>query len=124
MLARRENIVLSTGGGLVVEAANYELLLASCFTIWLKASPEEHMKRVIAQGDRRPMAGNDEAMADLRRILEGRDAMYRKAAAVIDTSGRRVDDCLEELVGICQAAHGGLFEGARAGKESNRKDNA
>ncbi len=110
VLARDQKVVLSTGGGLVVEAANYELLLTSCFTVWLKASPEEHMNRVIAQGDHRPMADNDEAMDDLRRILEGRDAMYRKADAVIDTTGRAVDDCLAELVAVCRAAHPGLFD--------------
>jgi len=105
-----EQIVLSTGGGLVAETANYELLLASSFTVWLQASPEEHMNRVVAQGDNRPMADNDEAMEDLRRILEGRDAMYRKADAIIDTSGREIDDCLEELAQVCKSAHTGLFE--------------
>ncbi len=112
VLARDQKVVLSTGGGLVVEAANYELLLTSCFTVWLKASPEEHMNRVIAQGDHRPMADNDEAMDDLRRILEGRDPMYRRADAVIDTTGRRVEDCLAELAEVCRAAHPGLFDAA------------
>lgn len=105
-----EQIVLSTGGGLVAETANYELLLASSFTVWLQASPEEHMSRVVAQGDNRPMADNDEAMEDLRRILEGREAMYRKADATIDTSGREIEDCLEELAEICKTAHAGLLD--------------
>lgn len=112
VLARNQQVVLSTGGGLVVEAANYELLLASCFTVWLRASPEEHMSRVVAQGDHRPMADNDEAMEDLRRILEGREAMYRKADAIIDTTGRGVEDCLAELAEVCRSAHGDLFKGA------------
>jgi XRE family aerobic/anaerobic benzoate catabolism transcriptional regulator len=59
------------------------------------------MARVTAQGDQRPMAGNREAMEDLRRILEGRESLYRKADAVLDTSGRTIRACLDELVGMC-----------------------
>ena len=97
-------MVIETGGGLVAEAANYDLLLGSCYTVWLRASPAEHMERVMAQGDTRPMADNKEAMQDLQHILEGRDALYRKADAIVDTSGREVDDCLAELTAICQRA--------------------
>jgi len=114
LLARDKQVVLSTGGGLVAEAANYELLLASCFTVWLKASPEAHMQRVIAQGDHRPMADNDEAMEDLRRILDGREAMHRKADVTIDTTGRSVEDCLAELIEVCRAAQQRLSEPGRA----------
>jgi len=78
--------VIATGGGLVTEPATYQLLLARCFTVWLRASPEEHMKRVIAQGDLRPMAGHSEAMEDLKRILASREAAYAKADLVFDTS--------------------------------------
>jgi len=61
-------------------------LLTHCYTVWLKATPEEHMSRVLAQGDRRPMAGNREAMGDLKRILESRAQFYSKADQTLDTS--------------------------------------
>ena len=80
--------VIATPGGIVSDAATFNLLLAQCFTVWLKASPEEHMQRVIAQGDLRPMSGNQEAMEDLKRILAGRAAFYGKADITFDTSGR------------------------------------
>jgi XRE family aerobic/anaerobic benzoate catabolism transcriptional regulator len=80
-------VVLSAPGSLVSEADTYNLLLAHFLTIWLKASPEQHMARVVAQGDLRPMAGHDEAMADLKRILEGREPFYRQADLTLDTSG-------------------------------------
>jgi XRE family aerobic/anaerobic benzoate catabolism transcriptional regulator len=80
--------VIATPGGIVSDAATFNLLLAQCFTVWLKASPEEHMHRVIAQGDLRPMSGNQEAMEDLKRILAGRAAFYGKADITFDTSGR------------------------------------
>lgn len=104
ILQEQSSVVIETGGGLVAEAANYDLLLGSCYTVWLRASPAEHMERVMAQGDTRPMADNKEAMQDLQHILEGRDALYRKADAIVDTSGREVDDCLAELTAICQRA--------------------
>lgn len=89
--------VIETGGSLVSEPATFELLLQACYTIWIKASPEEHMGRVIAQGDYRPMAGNAEAMADLRRILAERDPLYGKADAVVDTSGRSEAESFKDL---------------------------
>lgn len=96
-LATHERCVIATGGSIVSEPATYELLLSTCFTVWLKAAPEEHMARVIAQGDMRPMAGNVEAMDDLRRILEGRAPLYAQADAVVDTAGRTVDQSLASL---------------------------
>jgi XRE family aerobic/anaerobic benzoate catabolism transcriptional regulator len=89
--------VIATGGSLVSEPGTYDLLLSTCFTVWLKAAPEEHMARVAAQGDYRPMAGNREAMDDLRRILDGRAKLYAQADLTIDTAGRTVDASLEEL---------------------------
>jgi XRE family transcriptional regulator, aerobic/anaerobic benzoate catabolism transcriptional regulator len=80
-------VVLVVGGGLVTEEETFNLLLAKCYTVWLKAQPEEHMARVLAQGDFRPMAGNEEAMQDLKRILDSRVPLYRKADAIVDTSG-------------------------------------
>ena len=69
----------------------------NCFTVWIKASPEEHMSRVLAQGDTRPMAGREEAMKDLRNILAAREALYAKADAVVDTHGATVDASLDAL---------------------------
>jgi XRE family transcriptional regulator, aerobic/anaerobic benzoate catabolism transcriptional regulator len=97
VLEKNERAVIATGGSIVSEPGTYELLLSSCFTVWLKAAPEEHMARVIAQGDTRPMAGNDQAMEDLRRILEGRATLYRQADAVVDTAGKSVEKSLAEL---------------------------
>jgi XRE family aerobic/anaerobic benzoate catabolism transcriptional regulator len=91
------SMVLAVGGGIVAEDETYSLLLNKCYTVWLKASPEEHMSRVIAQGDLRPMAGNSEAMEDLKRILAAREPLYRKADAVVDTSGQTPDASLNLL---------------------------
>jgi XRE family aerobic/anaerobic benzoate catabolism transcriptional regulator len=100
VLAQHQRFVLATGGSLVSEPATYERLLATCKTIWLHASPAEHMERVIAQGDMRPMAGNHESMVDLQRILAGRAALYHRADADVDTSHRPVDDSLTRLVAV------------------------
>jgi XRE family aerobic/anaerobic benzoate catabolism transcriptional regulator len=89
--------VIATGGSLVSEPGTYDLLRASCFTVWLKARPEEHMSRVVAQGDTRPMAGNSQAMGDLKRILQSRAPLYGQADAVVDTAGRSVRQSLKEL---------------------------
>ncbi|HLW12254.1 MAG TPA: helix-turn-helix transcriptional regulator [Casimicrobiaceae bacterium] len=83
----QERAVIVAGGGIVNEDEAFNLLLANCYTVWIRAQPEEHMARVLAQGDFRPMAGNAEAMDDLKRILATREAMYRKADAIVDTSG-------------------------------------
>lgn len=93
----RERAVIATPGGIVAEAASLDLLLARTHTVWLTASPEEHMARVAAQGDRRPMADNPEAMADLRAILAARSPDYARADARLDTSNRPLEDCLDEL---------------------------
>lgn len=91
--------VIATPGGIVSDASTFNLLLSNCFTVWLKASPEEHMNRVIAQGDLRPMAatGTTEAMEDLKRILAGRAAFYGKADVVIDTTGKSQYECFSTL---------------------------
>ena len=97
LLEKHARAVIATGGSIVSEPGTYELLLASCFSVWLKAAPEEHMARVIAQGDTRPMAGNDQAMEDLRRILEGRSMLYGQADVIIDTEGKSVEKSFAEL---------------------------
>lgn len=89
--------VIAAPGGIVSEPATYGFLLAHCYTVWLQATPEEHMNRVIAQGDLRPMAGNREAMEDLKRILAGREAFYAKADARVATSGRTLAQAFAEL---------------------------
>jgi XRE family aerobic/anaerobic benzoate catabolism transcriptional regulator len=92
-----DRVVLSLGGGAVSDDETFDLLLRRCRTVWLKASPEEHMARVLAQGDLRPMAGHADAMDDLKRILAARDPLYRKADAIVDTSGRSVEQSLQCL---------------------------
>ena len=98
VIERHPRFVLATGGSLVSEPATFERLLTMCFTVWLRATPEEHMQRVIAQGDMRPMADNRESMSDLKRILEVREPLYRKADVMIDTGGESVDQSLEALL--------------------------
>ncbi len=80
--------VIATPGGIVSDAATFNLLLAHCTTVWLKAEPEDHMQRVAAQGDMRPMAASREAMEDLKGILAGRAAFYSKAELHLDTSAQ------------------------------------
>jgi len=100
ILATTPRFVVATGGSIVSQPDTFAELLLGCFTVWIRARPAEHMQRVIAQGDLRPMADNAEAMADLERILAGREALYRKADATLDTAGRSVDSTLEELVRV------------------------
>jgi XRE family aerobic/anaerobic benzoate catabolism transcriptional regulator len=97
VIEQHPRFVLATGGGLVSEPATFERLLNACFTIWVKAAPAEHMQRVVAQGDMRPMTDNREAMADLQRILAVREPLYRKADATIDTAGSSIEESLEAL---------------------------
>lgn len=97
LIESHDSFVLAPGGSIVSEPATFDLLLSSCFTVWLKASPEEHMARVMAQGDYRPMGGNLEAMEDLQRILAGRLALYSKADAVVTTSGKSIEQSLADL---------------------------
>ena len=89
--------VIATPGGLVSDPATFNLLLAHCTTVWLQADPEDHMKRVIAQGDMRPMSASPEAMDDLRRILAGRAAFYSKADLQLDTSAQPLQPTFEAL---------------------------
>jgi XRE family transcriptional regulator, aerobic/anaerobic benzoate catabolism transcriptional regulator len=104
VIAEHPRFVLATGGSLVSEPATFERLLAACYTVWLHASPGEHMERVVAQGDMRPMAGNRESMADLQRILAGRTALYQRADADVQTGGRSVAESLSTLLGTVPAA--------------------
>jgi len=97
VIGEYDRAIFSIGGGVVSEKETYDYLLSHCYTIWIKAQPEEHMSRVIAQGDFRAMAGSDRAMEDLRRILEARDPLYRNADMVLDTSGAAVEESFSKL---------------------------
>jgi XRE family aerobic/anaerobic benzoate catabolism transcriptional regulator len=97
LLARKELMVLATGGGIVSEPLTFDLVLSSFYTIWLKAEPEEHMARVRGQGDLRPMADDRSAMAELRTILRSREPLYARASAVVDTAGLSVDAAAARL---------------------------
>lgn len=90
--------VMAVGGGLVAEPATYELLRTGCCTIWVKASPDAHMARVVGQGDLRPLEDTREAMADLREILEMREPLYRHADLHVDTTGRTVEQCTRDIL--------------------------
>lgn len=98
IIKSHQEIVLSVGGGIVSETETFELLLANCYTVWVRATPEEHMSRVVAQGDMRPMAGHAEAMDDLRHILSSREELYARADMMLDTSAQSVDHSFNELV--------------------------
>ncbi len=103
VIERHPRFVLATGGSLVSEPATFERLLTMCFTVWLRATPEEHMQRVIAQGDMRPMADNRESMSDLKRILEVREPLYGKADLIINTHEYSPEQGAEAVL---NSAHG------------------
>lgn len=100
LVGQERPAVIAAGGGIVAEPATFGLLLDSCVTIWLRASPEDHMRRVIAQGDTRPMRDNKRAMDDLRAILESREPLYARADFTVDTSGRSVEQVLRTLLAL------------------------
>ncbi len=100
VLRRHPHFVIATSGSIVTEPGTLELLLASCFTVWVRADPEEHMKRVMAQGDMRPMANNARAMEDLVSILKSREPLYSKAEAVLATTGKTPEQNLAELLRV------------------------
>ncbi|QNP49795.1 helix-turn-helix transcriptional regulator [Diaphorobacter aerolatus] len=97
------DVVIATPGGIVSDPATFNELLSHCTTVWVQAQPEEHMSRVIAQGDTRPMAANPEAMDDLRRILDGRREFYSKADHVLDTSGKTLEQSFAQLKSLVAA---------------------
>ena len=97
VLSERRSIVLATGGGIVASPDTYARLKQSAVTVWLRASPEDHWNRVVRQGDRRPMANHPQAMADLRALLAARQALYATAHQTVETSGRTVDEVVDEI---------------------------
>jgi XRE family aerobic/anaerobic benzoate catabolism transcriptional regulator len=106
LIAEHDCAVIETGGSLVSEPTTYELLLQACQTVWIRTSPEEHMGRVVRQGDLRPMAASDEAMEDLRRMLAEREPLYGRADTTIDTAGRTEKQSLQDLLRAVPVATG------------------
>jgi XRE family aerobic/anaerobic benzoate catabolism transcriptional regulator len=102
VLNENDRAVLSVGGGVVSEKETFNHVLSNCYTVWIKAQPEEYMRRAMAQGDFRAMAGNDHAMEDLRRILEAREPLYRQADVELDTSGSSAEESFSRLKTILQ----------------------
>src|SRR5207253_6100551 len=107
VIAEHDAAVIATAGGIVSNAETYALLLRRTHTVWIKARPDEHMRRVMAQGDFRPMAQNREAMADLVAILDARRADYARAQAELDTSGDTVEQSCAKLARIVASCTGG-----------------
>jgi XRE family transcriptional regulator, aerobic/anaerobic benzoate catabolism transcriptional regulator len=97
VIDEHDTAVIATAGGIVSDAETYALLLRRSHTVWVRASPDEHMKRVLEQGDFRPMAQNREAMADLVAILDARRADYARAQAELDTSGDTIERSFGKL---------------------------
>ena len=108
VLSQHLHFVIATSGSIVTEPSTLELLLASCFTIWVRAEPEEHMRRVMAQGDMRPMANNARAMEDLVSILKSREPLYAKAEAIITTSRKTPEQNLAELLRLIAVPSTGM----------------
>lgn len=103
VLSAYDAAVIATGGGIVANDGAYAALIERTHTIWIQTSPEEHMERVIAQGDMRPMADNREAMRDLRQILSAREPAYGRAESRLDTSRRSVAESTRALVALARA---------------------
>lgn len=98
MIKSYPDVVIATPGGIVSDPATFNQLLAYCTTVWLRADAEDHMKRVAAQGDTRPMAASREAMEDLKRILAGRAAFYSKSDLTVDTSRQGLEQTFQALL--------------------------
>ena len=96
--------IIATPGGIVSDPGSLNLLLTHCTTVWLQATPIDHMQRVIEQGDLRPMRGNKEAMEDLKGILESRKAFYSKANFELDTSENSLEVTFEKLLSMIEEA--------------------
>jgi XRE family aerobic/anaerobic benzoate catabolism transcriptional regulator len=100
ILQQHPHFVIATSGSIVTEPATLELLLSSCFTVWVRAEPQDHMQRVIEQGDMRPMAHSARAMEDLVSILKSREPLYAKAEAAVTTTGKTPEQNLNELLRV------------------------
>lgn len=100
VLAQDERTVIATGGSLVTDAGTYRMVRERCVCVWLKASPEEHMSRVIAQGDMRPFKGRSAALEEIRQLLADRDHLYGRADVTLDTSGKTPRASLSQLLSL------------------------
>ncbi|HEV2431373.1 MAG TPA: shikimate kinase, partial [Burkholderiales bacterium] len=100
VLGQHDRAVIATGGSLVTDGGTYKLLRERCLCVWLKALPEEHMARVIAQGDMRPFKGSSAALDEIRQLLADRDRLYGRADFVLDTSGKTVRSSLSQLISL------------------------
>lgn len=103
VVIQHDRMILAVAGGIVSDPATYSKLLRSFHTVWLQAAPEDHMQRVRAQGDNRPMAGYPKAMAQLKSILQDREALYGKAQMRMSTSGRSLESAVTALVAAIKA---------------------
>lgn len=103
---RSDYIVLETAGGIVANSPALDALFGSFMTVWLKASPQEHLDRVVRQGDMRPMHGNPKALSHLKILLAQREQEYARADCVIDTTGRTPEACLRELEALAAGTVG------------------
>jgi XRE family aerobic/anaerobic benzoate catabolism transcriptional regulator len=107
ILAHDSPIILATGGSIVTDPESWQLLKRRTHTVWLKASPEDHWKRVLQQGDTRPMANRASAMAELRSILQQRAALYAEAAQTVDTSEIRANQAVRAIgTAVRKTPHG------------------
>ena len=104
LVAREGKIVLETAGGIAGNSEMMAMILARFKTVWLKASPEDHLARVAGQGDTRPTQGNPKAVEHLKALLVAREPEYARADTMIDTSGRSIEDCFADLKTIAAAA--------------------
>ena len=102
-LRKYDRCVLETGGNIVTDPKLLNTLLTTCFVVWLHAQPEEYMRRLVEQGDVRPMENQEDAMEDLRRILAERNELWATAHVSIDTNDKTIEDCVTELLGLIPA---------------------
>jgi XRE family aerobic/anaerobic benzoate catabolism transcriptional regulator len=109
VLRQHPHFVMATSGSIVTEPGTLELLLSSCFTVWVRADPEDHMKRVMAQGDMRPMAHSARAMEALVAILKSREPLYAKAEAELATTGKTPEQTLAELLRMVPVSDSGII---------------
>lgn len=121
LVSRPGPMMLATAGGVVADPLTFDLVRSSFFTVWLKAKPEEHMRRVRAQGDLRPMGQDRSAMAELRGILKSREPLYAQARAVVDTSGLPVKEAAARLMSAVEPHIGQRAARAAASPRRTRK---
>ena len=98
VLKEEPTAILATGGGLVTHESTWQMLYRNAFTVWLKANPQTHWDRVVAQGDQRPMQNRSRARAELEALYAARAPLYSRAHAIVDTDTLALDDVVAELI--------------------------